>query len=58
MSQEINALKELSDALYTLIQTQAAKYVRVELIRRTALASLMSAMAPVAMLKIGQIMGK
>lgn len=58
MSQEINALKELSNALYTLIQTQAAKYVRLELIKRTALASLMSAMAPVAMLKIGQIMGK
>lgn len=54
----MNALKELSDALYTLIKSQAAKYVKMEIIRRTAFASLMSAMSPIAMLKIGQIMGK
>ncbi len=51
----MNALKELSDALYTLIKSQAARYVKMEIIRRTELASLM---APLAMLKIGEIMGK
>jgi hypothetical protein len=54
----MGALKKLSDALYQLITSNAMKYVKAEIIRRTMFASLMSALSPVALLKIGEIMGK
>ncbi|KAF9075168.1 DUF726-domain-containing protein [Rhodocollybia butyracea] len=54
---EVKALEELSDALYTLIKTNAMKYVRVEIIRHTVFAALMASLAPIALLKIGEIIG-
>lgn len=55
--QEVKSLEELSDALYTLIKTHTMKYVRAEIIRRTVFASLLASLAPIALLKIGQIIG-
>jgi len=55
--QEVEALKALSSALTTLIKAQAMKYVRVEIAKRTVLASLVSPLAPIAWLQIGQIIG-
>ncbi|CAA7271536.1 unnamed protein product [Cyclocybe aegerita] len=52
---EIRALEELSDALLALIKSQAMKYVKGEIIRRTIFAGLMNSLAPLALLKIGQI---
>ncbi|KAF9454668.1 DUF726-domain-containing protein [Macrolepiota fuliginosa MF-IS2] len=52
---EIDALRELSDALYTLIKSHAMKYAKVAIIRQTVFAGLMSAMSPVVLLKVGQI---
>lgn len=56
--QEIEALEELSNALTTLIHAEAIKYVKSEVLKRTFLAGLMSSLAPLALLKIGQIIGK
>ncbi|KAF8077848.1 DUF726-domain-containing protein [Lyophyllum atratum] len=52
---EVEALEALSDALVTLLKTHAMKYVQAQVIKRTILASLMSSLAPIAWLKIGQI---
>ncbi|KAG5647259.1 hypothetical protein DXG03_000794 [Asterophora parasitica] len=52
---EVEALEELSSALVTLLKSHAMKYVKAEVIKRTILASLMSSLAPIALLKIGQI---
>ncbi|KAF9052929.1 DUF726-domain-containing protein [Panaeolus papilionaceus] len=52
---EMKALEELSNALYTLITSHAMKYVKAEIIKRTVLAGLMNSLAPLALLKIGQI---
>ncbi|ETW86067.1 hypothetical protein HETIRDRAFT_310892, partial [Heterobasidion irregulare TC 32-1] len=52
---EVEALEELSSALYTLVKTSAMRYVKAELIKRTFLASLMSSLAPIAWLNIGRI---
>ncbi|KDQ61026.1 hypothetical protein JAAARDRAFT_173479 [Jaapia argillacea MUCL 33604] len=52
---EVEALEQLSNALTTLVKAQAMKYVKAEIIKRTVLASLMSSLAPLAWLKIGQI---
>ncbi|EPQ58312.1 DUF726-domain-containing protein [Gloeophyllum trabeum ATCC 11539] len=52
---EVEALRALSDALYTLIKAQAMQYVKAEIIKRTVLATLMSSLAPIAWLKIGRI---
>ncbi|KAF5389899.1 hypothetical protein D9757_003718 [Collybiopsis confluens] len=52
---EVEALEQLSDALYTLIKTNAMKYVRAEIIRRTVFASVLAALGPMALLKVGEI---
>ncbi|KAH7929748.1 DUF726-domain-containing protein [Leucogyrophana mollusca] len=52
---EVEALQAMSGALITLIKSQAMKYVKAEIIKRTILASLLSALSPVAWLKIGKI---
>ncbi|KAF9564386.1 DUF726-domain-containing protein [Agrocybe pediades] len=52
---EIEALEELSDALMTLIKSHAMKYVKGEVIKRTVFAALMNSLAPLALLKMGQI---
>jgi len=53
--QEVEALEELSSALKALIKSEAMKYVKSEVVKRTILAGLMSSLAPLALLKIGQI---
>ena len=50
-------MKDLSDALFALVKTQAMNYVKAEVIRRTVFASLMSSLAPIAWLKVGRIIG-
>jgi hypothetical protein len=54
----MEALQELSNALTALIHTEAIKYVKGEVLKRTFLAGLMSSLAPLALLNIGQIIGK
>jgi uncharacterized membrane protein YcjF (UPF0283 family) len=54
----MDALKKLSDALYQLITSNVMKYVKAEIIRRTMFASLMSALSPMALVKVGEVMGK
>jgi hypothetical protein len=51
-------LESLSDALMTLVKTNAMRYIQTEVIKRTVFASLMNSLAPMALLKIGQIIGK
>ncbi|CAL1704744.1 unnamed protein product [Somion occarium] len=52
---EVDALIDLSNALTALIKSQAMKYVKAEVIKRTVLASLFAALAPAAWLKIAQL---
>jgi hypothetical protein len=52
---EVEALGELASAFETLIKTHAVQYLKVEILKRTVLASLMSALSPIAWLKIGNI---
>ena len=51
----MQALEELSNALYTLVKSYSLKYVKAEIIKRTVLANLMYSLAPIAWLKIGQV---
>jgi hypothetical protein len=55
--QEVENLKKLSNALKTLIQSEAMGYVSGQILRRTILAGIMSSLAPLALLRFGQIMG-
>jgi hypothetical protein len=57
-SQEVRALKELSTALSDLLKSHALKLVRMEIIKRTVLSGLLAAVPPLALLKIGQIVGQ
>jgi hypothetical protein len=52
---EVKALEGLSNALYALIKTNAMKYIRTEIIRHTVFASLIAALGPIALLKVGEI---
>ncbi|TFK76309.1 DUF726-domain-containing protein [Pluteus cervinus] len=52
---EKEALKELSNALMMLLTSSAMKYIRVEVLRRTVFSTLMMSLAPLALLKFGQI---
>ncbi|KAK7467244.1 hypothetical protein VKT23_004301 [Stygiomarasmius scandens] len=52
---EVKALHDLSTALYKLIASNTMKYIRAEILRRTVFASLMFALAPISLLKIGEI---
>ncbi|KAJ7109499.1 DUF726-domain-containing protein [Mycena epipterygia] len=52
---EVELLESLSDALMNLVKANAMRYIKMEVIRRTVFASLMSSLAALAWLKIGQI---
>ncbi|KAG9226132.1 hypothetical protein CCMSSC00406_0005043 [Pleurotus cornucopiae] len=52
---EVDALKDLANALSALIKSHAMKFAKVEIIKRTVFASLMASLSPIAWLKIGQI---
>ncbi|KAJ6597014.1 DUF726-domain-containing protein [Mycena vulgaris] len=52
---EVKLLESLSDSLMTLVKANAMRYIKMEVIRRTVFASLMSSLAPIALLNIGQI---
>jgi len=52
---EVKALQELSTALGDLVKSHALKFVRMEIIRRTAFSGLLAAVPPLALLKIGQV---
>lgn len=56
--QEVEALVQLSSALYSLIKSHALTLVKVQLIKRTVFAALATALTPTAWLKVGQIIGK
>ncbi|EWC47629.1 hypothetical protein DRE_03249 [Drechslerella stenobrocha 248] len=52
---ETTALLDLGSALTTMLKTYAFTYLKIEIIKRTVLASLMAAMWPIALLKIGKV---
>ncbi|PCH38187.1 DUF726-domain-containing protein, partial [Wolfiporia cocos MD-104 SS10] len=49
---EVKALRDLSNALTSLIKAQAMKYIKAEIIKRTVFASLFAALSPTAWLQI------
>ncbi|KZT68123.1 DUF726-domain-containing protein [Daedalea quercina L-15889] len=63
---EVQALRDLSNALTALIKSQTMKYVRAEIIKRTVFASLWAALSPTVWLnftriiasKTGKVLGK
>ncbi|ESK94526.1 duf726 domain-containing protein [Moniliophthora roreri MCA 2997] len=52
---EVKALRDLSNALVTLVGTNAMKFVGAQVVQRTVLAPILAALAPTAWLKVGQI---
>ncbi|KAJ7063404.1 DUF726-domain-containing protein [Mycena amicta] len=52
---EVELLESLSNALTTLVKTNAMRYIRVEVLKRTVFASLMASLAPLALLKMGEV---
>jgi len=44
--------------MYKLVKGHAMKFIKAEVIRRTVFANLMSALSPIALLKIGELIGK
>ncbi|KAI8998667.1 DUF726-domain-containing protein [Trametes punicea] len=52
---EVEALQKLSNALRDLVKAQVMKYVKGQIIKRTVLAALFSALSPTAWLKITKI---
>lgn len=56
--QEVEALENLSSAFGAMIKTEAMQYLKAEIISHTVFAALMTALAPVAWLKVGKIIGK
>ncbi|KAK6535542.1 hypothetical protein TWF694_001996 [Orbilia ellipsospora] len=52
---ETSALMDLGSALTTMLKTYAFTYLKFEIIKRTVLASLMAAMWPILLLKIGKV---
>ena len=48
----------LSNALYTLVKSQAMQYLKTQIIKQTVFAALAAALSPAAWLKIGQLIGK
>ncbi|KAF3921364.1 hypothetical protein ABW20_dc0106006 [Dactylellina cionopaga] len=52
---ETTALLDLGSAMSTVFKTYAFTYLKFEIIKRTVLASLMAAMWPIALLKIGKV---
>ncbi|EPT06031.1 hypothetical protein FOMPIDRAFT_125031 [Fomitopsis schrenkii] len=54
---EVQALRDLSDALSILVKSQSMKYVRRELVKRTVFASLWAALMPTVWLNLVHIIG-
>lgn len=54
-SQEMQALLDLGSALDTFVRDYAVGYIKSEIIKRTVLASLWSALWPLALLKVAKI---
>ncbi|KAJ7774967.1 DUF726-domain-containing protein [Mycena metata] len=52
---EVELLESLSNSLVTLVKANAMRYLQKEVIKRTVFAGLLSTLAPLAWLKIGQI---
>ncbi|KAJ7709782.1 DUF726-domain-containing protein [Mycena rosella] len=52
---EVELLQSLSNSLGALVKANAMRYIKMEVIRRTVFTSLMSSLAPIALLNIGQI---
>ncbi|KAI0341665.1 DUF726-domain-containing protein [Trametopsis cervina] len=52
---EVEALMNLSNALYNLVRSQAMQYLKSQIIKQTIFAALAAALSPTAWLKIGQI---
>ncbi|KAI0699711.1 DUF726-domain-containing protein [Cytidiella melzeri] len=52
---EVEALINLSSALYNLVKSQAMQYLKTQIIKQTVFAALAAALSPTAWLKIGQI---
>ncbi|KAF3910627.1 hypothetical protein ABW21_db0204605 [Orbilia brochopaga] len=52
---ETTALMDLGTAMNTMLKTYAFAYLKIEIIKRTVLASLMAAMWPIALLKVGKV---
>ncbi|OSD01551.1 DUF726-domain-containing protein [Trametes coccinea BRFM310] len=52
---EVEALQKLSNALLDLVKAQAMQYIKGEIIKKTFLAALFSALSPTAWLKITKI---
>jgi hypothetical protein len=54
----VKALQDLSNALNILVKSKAMGYIKVQIIKRTILAGLITIMSPTAWLKFGQIIGE
>ncbi|RVD82222.1 uncharacterized protein DFL_006655 [Arthrobotrys flagrans] len=52
---ESTALMDLGNALTTMLKTYGFAYLKIEIIKRTVLATLMMALWPIALLKFGQV---
>ncbi|KAK6500894.1 hypothetical protein TWF506_003654 [Arthrobotrys conoides] len=52
---ESTALMDLGNALTTMLKTYGFAYLKIEIIKRTVLATLMAALWPIALLKLGQV---
>ncbi|KAI8817608.1 DUF726-domain-containing protein [Fimicolochytrium jonesii] len=53
---EVSALLALGNALSAMIKSQAIAYVKGEILKRTVLASLMTAMWPLGLVKVGKLL--
>lgn len=52
---EVQALLELGRAMMAMIKAKAIGYIKGEILKRTVLASLMSALWPLQLLQVGQL---
>ncbi|KAJ3057540.1 hypothetical protein HK097_000006 [Rhizophlyctis rosea] len=52
---ELQALRDLHDALFSMVKDQAYKYVKSEIISRTVLATLFAGLWPLGLLKFGRM---
>lgn len=54
----MEALQALANAFQDLLKSEAIGYIKKEVIKRTVLAGLWSALSPTVWLKVGKIIGK
>ncbi|KAF7305028.1 hypothetical protein MKEN_01217800 [Mycena kentingensis (nom. inval.)] len=52
---EVELLESLSEALTKLVKTNTMRLIKVEVLKRTVFAALMASLAPIALLKLGEI---